>query len=125
MQDFLYWAAGIVTVGGALAMLWRLLTAGIKTGKRWDMFLEDFHGTAARPGRPAVPGIMERLVVMAERMESMERGLSEVRHELFPNSGASLRDAVDRLERAIPVADTLTNIPIQRRPEYDRAGGAA
>lgn len=92
MEDFIYWAGGVLAVGGALAMIWRALVAGLRTGKKWDVFLEDWHGTPERPGRPAVPGVMQRLV-------DLERELGTVRHELFPNSGLSLRDAVDRLEK--------------------------
>jgi hypothetical protein len=122
MENLLYWAAGIVTVGGALALLWRLLTAGVKTGKRWDMFLEDFHGTPARPGRPAVPGIMERLVDQARRMEALEVNMAAVRHEMFPNSGGSLRDAVDRLEADFRQARDAV-VPSQRRGEEMPVGG--
>lgn len=116
MEAFLYWAAGIVTVGGAAAMLWRMLTAGRSATRKWDMFLDDWHGTAARPGRPAIPGVMQRLV-------DLEASLQEIRHEVFPNSGGSLRDAVDRLERTVSgVGDTLGSIPIPRRSqEYDTA----
>lgn len=120
MEDLLYWAAGIVTVGGALALLWRLFTAGMKTGKRWDMFLEDWHGTESRPGRPAVPGIMERLVAQSERMDQFERDMNLIRHELFPNSGSSMRDAVDRLEKLAVEATAM--IPTQRRPDLETAG---
>ncbi len=108
----LYWAAGIVTVGGALALIWRFITAGIKTGRKWDMFLEDWHGTEARPGRPAVPGIMQRMV-------DLEEGLRLIRHEVFPNSGGSLRDAVDRLERQ--ATDLVAQIPVQRTGEQTTA----
>jgi hypothetical protein len=105
MDVLLYWAAGIVTVGGALALLWRMITAGIKTGKKWDLFLEDWHGTEARPGRPAVPGIMQRMV-------DLEEGLRIIRHEVFPNSGGSLRDAVDRLEKQ--ATELVATIPSPR-----------
>lgn len=105
MEVILYWAAGIVTVMGAGTMLWRLVTAGLRTGKKWDMFLDDWHGSEARPGRPAVPGIMQRMV-------DLEEGLRTIRHEVFPNSGGSLRDAVDRLERQ--ATDLVSQIPLQR-----------
>lgn len=108
MEDILYWAAGIVTVGGALALLWKAITATLRTGRKWDMFLEDWHGTEARPGRPAVPGIMQRMV-------DLEEGLRQIRHEVFPNSGGSLRDAVDRLERQ--ASELVAVIPAQRTGE--------
>lgn len=105
MEQILYWAAAIAVIGGAGTMLWRAITAGLRTGRKWDMFLEDWHGTPERPGRPAVPGVMERLV-------QLEQGLQEVRHEMFPNSGGSLRDVVDRLERQ--ASDLVATIPSPR-----------
>jgi hypothetical protein len=54
-------------------------------------FLEDWRGEEARPGYHKRPGVMERLVSLEEHMHG-------VTHELKPNSGLSLRDAVDRIE---------------------------
>ncbi|MFJ2863669.1 hypothetical protein [Kitasatospora sp. NPDC087314] len=52
-----------------------------------ETFTEDWQGTPSRPGVPGRPGVMERL----DRIE----------HELHPNSGLSLRDAVNRIEEAV------------------------
>lgn len=112
MEMVLYWAAGIVTVGGAFALLWRGVNALIRSGKKWDMFLEDWHGTEARPGRPAVPGIMQRMV-------DLESGLMEIRHEVFPNSGGSLRDAVDLIRAEIQ--GVTASVPSQRAGEQTTA----
>lgn len=118
MDLFLYWAAGIVTVGGALTVLWRLFIAGNQTRKKWDTFLEDWHGSPARPGRPAVPGVMQRLVDAVERLDALEGNVAAIRHEVFPNSGGSLRDAVDRLEVQWREASGAL-VPSPRRPgEY-------
>jgi hypothetical protein len=64
-------------------------------GKKWariDEFIDDWQGAAARPGVSARPGVMARL--------------DAIEHELRPNSGASLRDAVNRVDertrRAMP-----------------------
>lgn len=35
----------------------------------------------------------------------IKREVGAVKHEMFPNSGASLRDAVDRIEQKVDAAD--------------------
>jgi hypothetical protein len=102
MEVLAYIAGVIVAVTGALFALTRVAAGMRKTGKRWEDFLDDWHGTPARPGRPAIPGVMERMV-------DLETGLQVVRHELFPNSGASVRDALDRLEHEL----SLLKKPVQ------------
>lgn len=99
METLLYIAGAIVAVTGALFALTRVAAGMRKTGKRWEDFLDDWHGTPARPGRPKIPGVMERMV-------DLEEGLQIVKHELFPNSGASLRDAVNRLESELKLVKT-------------------
>ncbi|MFI8810534.1 MULTISPECIES: hypothetical protein [unclassified Streptomyces] len=58
---------------------------------RVDEFVDDWNGTQARPGVPGRPGVMARL-------DGIEERLGRVEHELHPNSGGSLRDAVDRVD---------------------------
>lgn len=120
MEQFLYWAGAILAIGGALAMIWRALTAGLKTGKRWDTFLEDWHGTPARPGRPAVPGVMQRFVDQETRLAALETLTGEIRHEVYPNSGGSLRDAVDLLLKRVSQLEAggVTVVPTQRHPDF-------
>lgn len=60
--------------------------------------VDDLVGEPERPGVPARPGLMER-------MEAVEKKAEIIRHEMFPNSGASLRDAVDKQGRAIARID--------------------
>jgi hypothetical protein len=80
-------AAGAVAVAAALgAYVGKPLR---KLSRQNDEFREDWYGQAARPGRAAQPGVMERL------------GLIEV--ELKPNSGHTVRDALDRVETALAV----------------------
>lgn len=61
--------------------------------------MDDWAGEEPRPGVPGRPGVMERVSVIEDR-------LTRVEHELYPNSGQSLRDAVDlanqRLARLCP-----------------------
>lgn len=53
-------------------------------------FLDDVAGEPARPGVEARPGLMERL--------------ARIEHEVFPNSGGSLRDRIDQ------TADQLSDV---------------
>jgi len=90
--------AWVAIVGGVLVilgMLWRVAGLPIRRiAERQDEFREDWTGRPARPGRPAVPGVMERLAAIEARVTAVE-------HEMRPNSGSSLRDAVDRVEQAV------------------------
>ena len=87
-------AGAVIVVGGAVAVL-------VKAGKVLHMFiravvsfLDDWHGTPARPGFDAVPGVPARLAVVEERLERVE-------DRVTTNGGGSMSDAVDRIERAV------------------------
>ncbi|MFI9418110.1 hypothetical protein [Streptomyces werraensis] len=94
----LWGAVTSVLVGGTTA-LWRAVRAATHLSRRTSQFLDDWYGEPPRPGVPARPGVMERMAGMEER-------LGHVWHEVYPNNGGSLRDAVDlaneRLERLCP-----------------------
>ena len=57
----------------------------------WEGFMRDWSGEEARPGRDAVPGVMERL--------------NSIDGELKNNGGSSIKDAVDRIENKISIID--------------------
>lgn len=44
---------------------------------------------------------MPRLARIEERQAATEERTARIEHELRPNSGTSLRDAVDRVEQAV------------------------
>ncbi|QKW10801.1 hypothetical protein HUT18_11450 [Streptomyces sp. NA04227] len=75
-------------------MGWGGLRAAGRTWRRVDEFMDDWQGELERPGVPARPGLLERVALIEER-------LSRVEHELYPNSGDSLRDAVDHANRQL------------------------
>lgn len=87
MSVLILWA----TLGPAIALVlagaWRLFRSIRRVAVRIDEFMDDWAGQPARPGVHRRPGVMERL----ERIE----------HELKPNSGESLRDAVNRIEAQV------------------------
>ncbi|WP_441251209.1 hypothetical protein [Kitasatospora sp. McL0602] len=86
------WAGALVALAGGLGLLWRGTRGLRRILHRADQFWDDWQGTPPRPGVPGHPGVMARL--------------SAIEHELHPNSGASLRDAVNRIEAGIsPTAE--------------------
>jgi hypothetical protein len=69
--------------------------AGVaRIGRRVDDFMDDWYGEPERPGVPARPGLMERVGGIEDR-------LGRVEHELHPNDGGSLRDAVDQANHCL------------------------
>lgn len=89
LDTVLVWGGAITILGGVAAVLWRLVRGGVRIVSRMDHFMDDWYGEGARPGMPARPGVIERVSAIEDR-------LIRVEHELYPNSGRSLRDAVDQ-----------------------------
>lgn len=96
------WLVAIVAVG--LVIIWVALKLAPALKRITDM-ADDFLGEKSRPGVPARPGVMERLAAQeraqddaAREQRAIASTLEVVRHEMFPNSGASLRDAVNRID---------------------------
>lgn len=93
-------AAGL---GRAAVWVWAILR---KVGRMTD----DLTGEPARPGFPATPGVLERLtgiesglLLLTPRLDAMEERLGQLEAQMRPNGGATLRDAVDRIDsRATP-----------------------
>ncbi|WP_432158416.1 hypothetical protein [Streptomyces sp. bgisy153] len=86
------WSVAAVAVAGLGTLLWRVMRAARRAVGRMDDLADDWLGVPERPGVPGRPGVMVRLRGIEER-------LTRVEHELQPNSGRSLRDAVDRVDR--------------------------
>lgn len=100
----------------AQAMLWiaaagALITLVVKLWKPLKAFidfLDDVKGEPGHPGVPARPGLMERMsaietsqTAIEGKVDAMSTSLSQVRHEVLPNTGTSLRDAADRTETKV------------------------
>lgn len=98
LDAFLVWATVATVVISLGTGLWRFVRAAVRIGRRVNVFFDDWYGQEGRPGVPARPGVLERVKGIEDRMQG-------VHHELQPNSGASLRDAVDlancRLEQML------------------------
>jgi hypothetical protein len=85
------WSVAAVSIAALLGLLWRMSRGVRRIVVRVDEFVDDWNGVPPRPGVAGRPGVMARLDGIEERLASVE-------HELHPNSGASLRDAVDRVD---------------------------
>ena len=90
IEAALWVAGGISTIGGAFVVLKKLWLVF----RKLNAFLDELVGEPAQFGRAAKPGVIERMDAQEALMKSMH-------HELHPNSGSSLRDAVDRTERTL------------------------
>ena len=82
----------------ALAVLGAAVAGGrtvLRLYRGLTNLVEDWRGEPARPGVAGRPGVMARL----ERIELRQQ---RIEAQLLPNGGASLRDAVNRIEQAQP-----------------------
>jgi hypothetical protein len=97
---------------------------------RTTRFLDDYFGEAARDGMPARPGVMSRL-------GGLESKVSEIRAEVHPNGGNSLRDDVQRAARDVTtlrgevgevqsaVTDVRSRLELFEQQRSDRDGKAS
>lgn len=96
----------VATILGSLAAVAIAVTAGaswvlrkVKTfNNRFDEFMEDWNGAAARPGVPHRPGVMERLSSQDDALQCINDRLVNVELEINPNGGKSLKDIVHRVD---------------------------
>ncbi|MEU1815120.1 hypothetical protein ABZ543_07975 [Streptomyces roseifaciens] len=94
LEAFVLWGTAGTILTGITAALWRLARAAAHTARRADQFMDDWYGEPERPGVPPRPGLMERVGAIESRLERVE-------HELHPDDGGSLRDAVDEANRML------------------------
>lgn len=91
MDQVLWWSATIIAVGGALGVIWKLVTPILLKIKKLidslDMFTRDWFGEDATPGRPAVPGVMERLNALDGQFKN--------------NGGSSMKDSLDKIGKDV------------------------
>jgi hypothetical protein len=112
-------AENIIAIAALLAAATVIIIATIKTSKfikRIVHFFDDFLGEKERPGVSARPGFSERmssieksLEVGTEKFDTIEYKLDKIDYELRPNSGMSLRDAVNRIEKRVQALESGDN----------------
>ncbi|MBX6383771.1 MAG: hypothetical protein IRZ07_12480 [Microbispora sp.] len=118
------WLIGAAALITALVVTWRFAVAVLAAGRRLVHFLDDWFGEAPRPGVPGRPGFPDRLGKVETAVKGLREEIGEIReqvaeivHELHPNAGSSLRDAVNRIE-----ARTI-RLPKTSSPSHEGADG--
>ncbi|MCL7377004.1 hypothetical protein [Streptomyces sp. 35G-GA-8] len=104
----LVWGGAITVLSGVGFVLWRALQGALRLAGRVEQFMDDWAGAPDRLGVPGSPGVMERVAGIEDRLTAVE-------HEMYPNSGASLRDAVD-------LANHRLALLCPDLPDEDKAG---
>lgn len=110
MNDWII-AENIIAVAAILTATTIIIITAIKTSKfikKIVHFFDDFLGEEERPGVPSRPGFSQRMSSIEKQLEqgtekfsAIEDKLDRIDYELRPNSGLSLRDAVNRIERRL------------------------
>ena len=83
------WLSDLVVIAPWFVALIVLIFVAIKLwpyGRKLMHFIDDVAGEPARPGFDARPGLMERV--------------ARIEHEITPNHGGSLNDAIRRIEKS-------------------------
>jgi hypothetical protein len=78
-------AIGVIGVG---------VHKAITLTKRFIHFLDDYFGEEERPGFEGRAGLQERLRIIEMQVESIS-------YEMKPNSGSSIKDAINRIEKRL------------------------
>lgn len=94
----LAWLTCLTIVGGMVIGVW-------KYGRKIMQMVEDFNGTAERPGVPARPGVMARMSSMEIRDAARDTQLEVIHAEVNYNHGGSIKDAVDRMDKRLEGVD--------------------
>jgi len=89
--------ATLVIIGGLLLKPARWLA---KWARRTGHLMDDFIGEEAHGGKPATPGLMERLGSAEATAAETKRSVALILAEISPNGGdsSSMRDTMHRIE---------------------------
>lgn len=101
VDTLIVWAGVLVALAAAGGVAWRATRSFRHMAQRFEEFIDDWRGTPSRPGVAGRDGVMVRLVAIEGQTQvipDLERRVARVEHELRPNGGSSLRDAVDRVD---------------------------
>ncbi|MFM9590686.1 hypothetical protein ACKI16_29290 [Streptomyces scabiei] len=114
LDHALFWGSAVSLVLAVGTGAWRIVRFLVRLGKRVEQYLTDWYGEPERPGVPARPGVLVRLQGVESDLTGINARLTRLEHEMQPNSGTSLRDAVDRL------GEGLAALLPERAPQHGR-----
>lgn len=95
----------ILSIAGTLGGITVIVVTAAKISKsikRFIHFLDDYFGEEARPGFEGRPG-------MQERLRKIENEVEHISYEMKPNSGTSIKDAINRIEKRITALEEKDN----------------
>lgn len=95
----------ILTVLGIVGEAWRRWVLPFL--RRIGKFLDAWNGEPARDGLPARPGMVGRVI-------AIEAQVSNIEYQVHNNGGASMKDGVDRIEKASEVAAEAARVAADR-----------
>lgn len=113
------WLVGAAAVVAAVVILGRFALTAWRGARKIGHFLDDWFGEPGRPGHPARPGVPARLEAVEDRLGAVETKAAAIEHELHPNSGHSMRDALDRVEKKVtgPPVPTIQQTIVTPPPD--------
>ena len=85
----------IITLAALLSAVLYIGNKFLILFKTWFKFIDDWNGTEEQPG------VMKRLEIGSERFDKLEGEINLMKAELFTNGGSSMRDSINRIEKAI------------------------
>ena len=97
----------IITAAGTSCGVWAFAKKVWPFVRRIVHFLDDWLGREETEAREAQPGVLVRLQRIEQAQAAHTQQFDVVLHELFPNSGGSLRDEVKRSEAAVAAIQEL------------------
>ena len=98
-MDDLAWLAGLIAmVTTIVAAVWAMLRPLKRQADRIESFWEDWNGAPARPGRSAVPGVMDRLASIDGELQ--RNGGNSLKARVIGNSRkiAHLASQIDQIK---------------------------
>lgn len=102
LDTALVWGGALSVLTAVVTVAWKVLRGLLHLFRRVNQVIDDWAGQEERPGVPRRLGVMERVGGIEDRVGGIEDRVggiedrfTRVEHELHPNSGESLRDAVD------------------------------
>lgn len=114
------WAGAIIVIGAVVAAATGIIKGARGAYRMWrrvDRTIAEIVGEPADPehGRDRVPSMGERVGHIEERVAEVRERVAGVEHEMHPNHGESLRDAVNRIDACVRGRGSSSSIDPQGR----------